>query len=102
MNSKILDLFQRYLNPHDRVAHAKPLISGRDLLQHLEIKPGPKVGQLLTEVQIANIEGKINNKEEALAFASSLASQGWTKAGKNRSRHSDGLVLMVSLATFPE
>ena len=72
---KIIDLFKRYLNPSDRVAHVRPLITGRDLLQHLEIKPGPKIGQLLTEVQIAHIEGKINNKEEALAFAGCLASQ---------------------------
>ena len=34
----------------------------------LEISPSPLIGELLTEIQIAYIEGKINNKEEAILW----------------------------------
>jgi tRNA nucleotidyltransferase (CCA-adding enzyme) len=66
---QILSLVRRYYNPNDPVAHPQPLVTGRDLLEYLKIKPGPKIGKLLTEIQIAHIEGKIITKEEALKFA---------------------------------
>lgn len=65
----ILPLIYRYLDPKDQVAHPCPLITGHDLIKQLNLKPSPQIGQLLTEIQIAYIEGKILTKEEALAFA---------------------------------
>lgn len=68
----IAPLIDRYLNPDDQVAHPTPLVTGNDLIQALNLKPSPKIGQLLTEIQIARIEGKISTPAEAINFASQL------------------------------
>ncbi|WP_107669971.1 CCA tRNA nucleotidyltransferase [Cyanothece sp. BG0011] len=67
----IFQLIEHYLDPKDKVAHPIPLITGHDLINHLNIKPSPQVGELLTEVSIAQVEGKIATKKEALALARS-------------------------------
>lgn len=71
----ISPLIKRYLNPDDQVAHPTQLISGNDLMTALNLKPSPKLGELLTEIQIARIEGKIFSVEEAIAFATQLNEQ---------------------------
>jgi len=65
-------LIDRYLNPNDQVAHPTPLISGKDLMLALNLPPSPKIGELLTEIQIARIEGKISNSIEAINLANQL------------------------------
>lgn len=70
----ISPLINRYLNSDDRVAHPIPLISGNDLMRELNLNPSPKLGELLTEIQIARIEGKISSVAEAIAFAAQLLS----------------------------
>ena len=67
-------LIERYLNPHDPVAYAQPIVTGKDLLRSLPISPSPQVGDLLTELQIAYIEGKIHSREEAINLAKSWVS----------------------------
>jgi tRNA nucleotidyltransferase (CCA-adding enzyme) len=69
VNSQIIEpLCDRYVNAKDPVAHPQPLVTGNDLMEALNLKPSPKIGELLTEIQIAYIEGKINNADEAIAF----------------------------------
>ena len=67
-------LLHRYFTPNDPVAHPQPLVTGNDLIKALHLSPGPQIGTLLTNIQIARIEGKIATKEEALQFAASLHS----------------------------
>ena len=69
---KITPLIERYLSPEDGVAHPQPLVTGNDLMAHLQIKPSPIIGRLLTEIQIAQIEGIINTREAALELAVKL------------------------------
>ena len=61
-------LVDRYCNDQDQVAHPQPLLNSNDLIEFLKISPSPLIGKLLTEVQIAYIEGKIRNKEEAIVW----------------------------------
>ncbi|MFB2834195.1 CCA tRNA nucleotidyltransferase [Floridanema evergladense] len=68
----ISPLINRYLNPDDQVAHPIPLITGNDLMTALNLNPSPKLGELLIEIQIARIEGKIFSVEEAIALATHL------------------------------
>jgi tRNA nucleotidyltransferase (CCA-adding enzyme) len=71
VDSQIIEpLCDRYLNSQDLVAHPQPLVTGNDLMQALNLKPSPKIGELLTDIQIARIEGKISSAEEAIAWAS--------------------------------
>ncbi|MFP4122118.1 CCA tRNA nucleotidyltransferase [Coleofasciculus sp.] len=65
----ITPLINRYLNPEDQVAHPTPLVKGHDLMQQLKLPPSPQIGELLTEIQIARIEGKVSTRDEALEFA---------------------------------
>ncbi|GAX36798.1 CCA tRNA nucleotidyltransferase [Nodularia sp. NIES-3585] len=65
-------LISRYLNPDDLVAHPTKLVSGDDLIIALNIKPSPKLGELLTEIAVAQAEGKISTPEQAIALARNL------------------------------
>ena len=65
----IFSLINRYLDPQDQVVYPSPLVTGNDLIERLNLKPSPKIGKLLTEIQLACIEGKISTAEEALELA---------------------------------
>jgi tRNA nucleotidyltransferase (CCA-adding enzyme) len=68
----VAPLIERYLNPNDPVAYPTPLVTGKDLMRSLSLSPSPRIGKLLTEIQIAHIEGKISTPEDALKFAAKL------------------------------
>ncbi|MGP0128312.1 MAG: CCA tRNA nucleotidyltransferase [cyanobacterium endosymbiont of Rhopalodia musculus] len=68
-SSAILSLINRYLDPKDQVVYPCPLVTGHDLIEQLNLKPSPKIGELLTEIQLACIEGKISTVEEAFELA---------------------------------
>ena len=61
-------LIERFLNPEDKIAHAPTLITGTELIQQLKIEPGPQIGAILKAVESAQAEGRIQNKESAIAF----------------------------------
>jgi tRNA nucleotidyltransferase (CCA-adding enzyme) len=65
----IFSLINRYLDPKDQVVYPSPLVTGHDLIRHLNLKPSPKIGELLTRIQLACIEGKISTIEEAFELA---------------------------------
>lgn len=71
----LLPLIERYLDRTDPVAHPRPLVSGKSLMKALEIKPGPQIGLLLTELQIAQAEGLVGDEAGAIA---------WLKANQAR------------------
>ena len=71
----LLPLIERYFNGADPVAHPSPLLSGKSLMKALEIKPGPQIGLLLTELQVAQAEGLVGDEVEAIA---------WLKANQER------------------
>lgn len=65
-------LIRRYLNPDDLVAHPTQLVSGKELMIALNIQASPLVGELLTEIAVAQAEGKISTPAEATEFARQL------------------------------
>ena len=65
-------LIQRYLTASDPVAHPVTLLTGRDLMALLQLQPSPMIGQLLEAIQLAQAEGNVTNRAEALAFARGL------------------------------
>lgn len=74
----IVYLMQRYLNPEDPVVYPQPLITGHDLIKQLKLSPSPVIGKLLTEIQIAQIEGKITTIKQGLEFAENLVESGFS------------------------
>ncbi|MBH8571958.1 CCA tRNA nucleotidyltransferase [Nostocaceae cyanobacterium CENA369] len=65
-------LIRRYLNPDDLVAHPTQLVSGKELMIALNIPASPLVGELLTEIAVAQAEGKVSTPAEATEFAHQL------------------------------
>lgn len=65
----IAPLIDRFLSPHDPVAHPTPPLTGRDLMTALKLPPGPKIGYLLEAIQLARAENKLQTREEALELA---------------------------------
>jgi tRNA nucleotidyltransferase (CCA-adding enzyme) len=59
-------LIDRFVTPGDPVAHPTALISGRDLIHTLGMRPGPHIGDLLAAVELAHAEGHVSSAEEAL------------------------------------
>ncbi|NJL68934.1 MAG: CCA tRNA nucleotidyltransferase, partial [Microcoleus sp. SM1_3_4] len=59
----------RYLDSDDIVAHPTQLVSGNELMEHLNVPRSPRIGQLLLEIQLARVEGRISTREEALELA---------------------------------
>lgn len=70
----ILVLINRYLDVEDRVAHPTQLVSGNDLMAEFNLPRSPLIGQLLLEIQLARVEGRISTREEALEVAAKLVS----------------------------
>ena len=65
-------LINRYLDAGDIVAHPTQLVSGNELMESLNIPRSPRIGQLLMEIQLARVEGRIATREDALKLASDL------------------------------
>ncbi len=68
-------LINRYLDPEDVVAHPVPVLSGQDLMSHLNLPPSPQIGRLLAALQVARAEGLIETQGEAIAFARRIVEQ---------------------------
>jgi hypothetical protein len=49
-----------------------PLVSGDDLIEHLNLESGRLLGAVLTSVRQAQAEGAVSDREEALALARSV------------------------------
>ena len=45
------------------------LITGKDLMTHFKIQPGPEIGAVLERVEEARAAGEIETKEQALEMA---------------------------------
>ncbi|MDB4504580.1 hypothetical protein N9240_01500, partial [Akkermansiaceae bacterium] len=51
---------------------AKSLLNGRDLMGELGLAPGPHLGKILRAVQTEQLEGRLTDREQALAFVKTL------------------------------
>jgi len=55
-----------------RIARPPRLINGHDLMHHLGMQPGPRMGELLSRVEEAAACEEIHDRREALALARSI------------------------------
>jgi tRNA nucleotidyltransferase (CCA-adding enzyme) len=62
-------LVQRFVDALDPVAHPQALLSGQALMTTFDLPPGPQIGELLTELQLAQAEGLITSVDTAIAHA---------------------------------
>ncbi len=61
-------------------APPQPLLRGQEVIEHLGLEPGPRVGEALRLVEEARAVGDVNDREEALQLLDSYAAaQGWNR-----------------------
>lgn len=70
---ELLDsLFLLYLDRDAASLRTQPLLTGNDLMEALNLPPGPLIGRLLGLLEEARIQGRIRNRKEALERAGVL------------------------------
>jgi putative nucleotidyltransferase with HDIG domain len=52
------------------------LVSGHDLINHLNLKPGPLIGEILEALREAQVEKEVNTPQEALIFCEEYLEKG--------------------------
>ncbi len=65
---KVRLLLEAWFEKYDIVIDPKPIISGEDVLQVLDVRPGPVVGEMLERVREAQVEGHVSTREQALTY----------------------------------
>ena len=55
------------------ISATERLVTGRDLMEYLNLGSGPRIGHLLNVIEEARAAGEISTTEEALALASTIA-----------------------------
>jgi poly(A) polymerase len=67
--SVIVELYQHYYERYEETVRPRPLLDGKELIEALDLTPGPEVGRLLRLIEEAQAAGEIRNRDEVLAFA---------------------------------
>lgn len=62
-------LLEGWFDQSARVVQPPRLLSGTDLMNELNLVPGPEVGRLLDLIQEAQATGEVNSRDEALELA---------------------------------
>ncbi|ACC98788.1 Metal-dependent phosphohydrolase [Elusimicrobium minutum Pei191] len=64
-------LFKKYFEQTPKINPPK-IIDGKEIMTALKIKPGPVIGEILEAVALAQVEGKVKNKSDAVKFIKTL------------------------------
>ncbi len=62
-------LYQAYFTRYEELIAPPPLLNGRELMQALQLPPGPEIGRLLRLIEEAQAAGQISSRAQALALA---------------------------------
>jgi putative nucleotidyltransferase with HDIG domain len=65
-------LYDYYYDGYEETVKPPPLVNGRDLMEYLDLPPGPEIGRILGLIEENQAAGDITTREEALLFAKSL------------------------------
>ena len=72
-NIRNLDkLLEFYFSSLETLAPLPKLLDGNDVMQILNIKPSPKLGEILNTLHEAQLNGEVTTKEEAIAYIKNL------------------------------
>lgn len=63
---------EAYFEQFDEIVNPPKLITGSELMKQFKIEAGPKVGELLEELQAAQAEGLVKDKKEATTYIKKL------------------------------
>jgi len=90
MERELAELFQHLekirIEHVEPVRSGPPLLTGRDLIEMLQLRPGPIFKEILAAVEEARMEGTINDYPAALQLAGKIAAGGPTVALEREKR----------------
>lgn len=66
--SNLEKLKEKYFEISPKLKEMPKLVDGNEIMQILNLKPSPKLKEIIDEIKELQLEGKINNKEEAINF----------------------------------
>jgi len=72
MREFIIYLQSYYFNVYTRHIIEKPLLTGKEIMDIISIKPSPQLGYVKNKLIRAQIEGKIKTKQQAIEFVKNL------------------------------
>ena len=76
MDNKIFDFFSNlikfYFEQYFPVIKEKPLLNGEDIIEKFNISPSPVLGNVLNNIQRAQVLGEIKTKSEAEILAEKI------------------------------
>lgn len=61
-------LKEKYFEISPKLKEMPKLIDGNEIMEILNLKPSPKLKEIIDEIKELQLEGKINNKEDAVNF----------------------------------
>lgn len=65
-------LKEKYIQISPKLKEMPKLIDGNKIMEILKIQPSPKLKEIIEEIKELQLEGKINNKDEAIQFVLNL------------------------------
>ncbi len=69
------NLFHLFVHKDAASLRTKPMLNGNELMEALELPPGPLIGRLLRLLEEARIQGQIQDRSSALDLARSLLAE---------------------------
>lgn len=66
------DLLNKYYFEAETYVNLPALVKGADLMEALGLPPSKKLGELLKKISEAQVRGEVNNRDEAITYASRL------------------------------
>jgi tRNA nucleotidyltransferase/poly(A) polymerase len=66
---RIRILFEAYFERYDEIVEPIPLLDGNQLMEALDLKPGPVIGQLIERIREAQATGEAQTVDDALRAA---------------------------------
>ena len=70
-----VSLLLDYLRDFRGSLEEAPFLSGRDLMAHFNLAPGPRLGEILESLREARGAGEVRDREEALAYVRRLCGE---------------------------
>lgn len=71
----IRTLLEAWWEKKEEVVSPPPIINGDDLINELGLKPGPRIGQILSSIREAQATGRVLNRRQALELANEFISE---------------------------
>jgi poly(A) polymerase len=76
--ARLFDRVEQLNREHIRpVLSGPPLLTGRDLIENFALQPGPMFAELLDGLATARVEGRVVDRESALAWVASALKRAW-------------------------